>query len=366
MRRAFLFNPENDIALARNVAAFTPPPAAVALRRAGELLSMWLCREGDGVICDGVNTRWFDRITSDFGLPARPWDHGTADTEPMPWGWSAAVRRSLAQRGFPAESMPDDRQLADIRELSHRRTAATVARVLAEKLPFEVWPAAVEVSDPAQLTTLLRQGPCVVKAPWSSSGRGISFTTPDRADSAAVRAAGVIRKQGSVMVERAADRICDFAMLWDYGPDGCDFAGYSLFETDGCGDYRANTVAPQPVLESRIAALAGADRLQAIRVALPDALRSAIGDRYAGPLGIDMLIAADGTVDPVVEINFRYTMGFIALALEPYTASEARFTAARGDITATCAYTAADGRLISGCLPLSQPGCAFTFTLEIL
>lgn len=366
MRRAFLFNPENDIALARDVEAFTPPPAAVALRRAGELLPMWLCGPGDCVVCDGVNARWFEKITADFGLSALPWDHRTADTEPVPWGWSAAARRSLLQRGFPLHAMPDDRQLADMRELSHRRTAAAVARALAADLPFDVWPAAVEVCDPDQLPALLLQAPCVIKAPWSSSGRGISFCTPDKADTAAARAAGLIRTQGSVMIERAANRAADFAMLWNYSPAGCEFAGYSLFETGTRGDYQSNTVAPQSVLQSRIAALSGAEKLEAIRKAMPAALRRVIGDRYCGPLGVDMLVDTDGMIDPVVEINFRYTMGFIALALAPYTASEARFTAERGDTTASCIYTADDGRLTSGRLALSQPGCAFTFTLEML
>lgn len=364
MRRAFLFNPENDIALARNVAAFTPPPAAIALRRAGELLPMWLCQGGDCVVCDGVNARWFEKLTSDFGLAARPWDHDSTDTAPTPWGWSAATRRTLAMHGFPASALPDDEQLATLRELSHRRTAAAVARALAAKLPFAIWPAAEEYTDAERLAAALRQGPCVVKSPWSSSGRGITFTTPDRADAMATRAAGIIRTQGSVMVEKASTRRCDFAMLWHYDLGDCRWAGFSLFETGDRGDYRANIVAPQAVLESRIATYADLEQLRTIRSALPEALRSVLADRYSGPVGVDMLIDADGTIDPVVEINLRYTMGFIALALEPHTSVEARFVVERGDTTASCKYTTTDGRLTDGRVALSQPGCDFTFVME--
>lgn len=364
MRRAFLFNPENDLALARNVAAFTPPPAAIALRRAGELLPMWLCNMGDCFICDGVNAGWFEKLIADFDIAARPWDHNSTDSIPTPWGWSAAVRRTFAQRGFPASALPDDSQLSTLRELSHRRTGAAVARALAASLPFEVWPAAEEYTDATRIANALRQCPCVVKSPWSSSGRGITFTTPDRAEAMATRAAGIIRTQGSVMVELAATRVCDFAMLWHYDRGACQWAGYSLFETDDRGDYHANIVAPQAELERRIADYTDTEQLRTIRTALPEALRSVLGEQYSGPVGVDMLIDANGTIDPVVEINLRYTMGFIALALQRHTATEARFIVERGDTTASCKYTTTNGRLTDGRVALSQPGCDFTFVLE--
>ena len=41
MAKLHIFNPENDLALAANVARYTPPPAAVSLRLSGALLPLW-------------------------------------------------------------------------------------------------------------------------------------------------------------------------------------------------------------------------------------------------------------------------------------------------------------------------------------
>lgn len=192
MHKAYLFNPDNDIALARNVAAFTPPPAAAALRRAGAALPLWLAGEGDKFICDGINDAWLGKMQSTFGLPGEPWPH-RPDFEPVPWGWSRATVRYLEQNGFTAAQLPCAAYIDTLRALSHRRTGAEVARRLAAMLPFEVWPPACEVCDMPTLERMLAGSDCVVKAPWSSSGRGITFSTPQTAARVAARSAGTIR-----------------------------------------------------------------------------------------------------------------------------------------------------------------------------
>ena len=39
---------------------------------------------------------------------------------------------------------------------------------------------------------------------------------------------------------------------------------------------------------------------------------------YEGPVGVDMLVTADGRIHPCVEINFRMTMGWLALHISPF------------------------------------------------
>ena len=60
------------------------------------------------------------------------------------------------------------------------------------------------------------------------------------------------------------------------------------------------------------------------RIALPEALLQRLIDyhrsqlsqlSYRGPVGIDMMRLAGGRVHPCVEINFRMTMGLLALLL---------------------------------------------------
>lgn len=364
MKRAWLFNPENDIALSRNVAVFTAPPAARALARAGRMLPMWIGRCGDVVINDGVNARWLATVAGNYGLEVAPWNHTAEGYEPTPWGWSAATRRFFSLNGFPDSVLPDDARLEAMRQLSHRRTAAAAARLLAGRVGFEIWPAAVEVTSDTELAALLAGGDMVVKAPWSSSGRGISFSTPSVATKVVARVAGTIKSQGSVMVERAADRVADFAMLFEAGDAGCRFCGLSLFKTMSTGEYVGNVVAPQEELRARIAA-AGVDmkRLDVVCRELETVLAEVIDGRYAGPVGVDMLLDRSGMLHPVVEINFRYTMGFVALALESFAGAPAVFSVRRGMVAD--APVVRDGRLVGGTQLLTPPDPDFSFVLEI-
>ena len=41
-----MYFPENDLALASGQAAYTPPPAALALHAAGEALPLWMASAG--------------------------------------------------------------------------------------------------------------------------------------------------------------------------------------------------------------------------------------------------------------------------------------------------------------------------------
>ena len=72
----------------------------------------------------------------------------------------------------------------------------------------------------------------VLKAPWSGSGKGLSWgrgvydTTLER------WSRGILRRQGSIMGEPFYEKVQDFAM--EFHSDGVSsvvFAGYSLFDT---------------------------------------------------------------------------------------------------------------------------------------
>lgn len=366
MPRLWWFNPENDIALGRDIDNFTPPAAAQILSRAGALLPLWLGNDGDSVDCGGVNAAWYGRLVDLYDIGVRPWDHNPAGMQPHPWGWSRACRRHFFNEGFSTDCLPNDETLRRYRALSHRRTAAAVHTILAEQLPFDIWPHAVEVSDAIALEATVGKGRAVIKAPWSSSGRGILFYDHAGRDSIMHQAAGIIKNQGSVMVELAARRVADFAMLFDYADGKARYRGLSLFETSSGGRYSGNRVDSQANLERLISLNCDYDYLNALRAALPAALSSVIGHDYTGPLGIDMLIDESGMIHPVVEINFRYTMGFVALALSRHVAYPAIFSLTRDHIDRSLTPVVIDSRLVEGCEILTPPGSEAAFTLQII
>lgn len=324
-----------------------------------------MCAPGDAVMCDGVDSRWLANMQAALGVCGEPWDHDPTGYSPAPWGWSQATRRTFELNGFTDTALPSYDALDRMRSLSHRRTGAAVARELQKMLDFEVWSPAIEVDDVENLRDMLAGGDFVVKAPWSSSGRGITFSTPATAEQATARLAGTIRSQGSVMVEPMAQRAIDFAMLFNYDRGACTPAGLSLFKTAPSGEYLGNVVDSQDAIADAIAGHCSAEHLNAIARALPAALASVIGKDYCGPIGVDMLADVDGVIDPVVEINFRYTMGFVALGLKRYVDDPATFTVQRGEIAANSRAIIYGGKLRGGTLPLTPPGGDFSFLLTV-
>lgn len=75
MTHLHYFFPENDLALARDIARYTAPPAAVRLRRAGSTLPFFYGNEGAMVLSEGVDARWLGRLRDTLDISCRPYDH---------------------------------------------------------------------------------------------------------------------------------------------------------------------------------------------------------------------------------------------------------------------------------------------------
>ena len=160
----------------------------------------------------------------------------------------------------------------------------------------------------------------VVKAPWSSSGRGVRFMEGDMNiyDNGWVR--HVIEKQGSVMVEPYYNKVKDFGM--EFVSDGkgiVSYVGLSLFQTSN-GAYTGNILASEDEKEHMISRYISVDLLKAIRQKICTLMGVLLKDRYAGAFGIDMMVVrrddGDGfLLHPCVEINLRRTMGHVAISL---------------------------------------------------
>lgn len=313
MRRLHLFYPANDLALADFSAGFTPPRAAMALEQCGSTLPMWYGAPGDMFISQGVNARWFDTVSAQFGLDVQPYDRRPHDDlAAAPWGWSPAVCRIYESVMFPASSLPDRKRLENLRALSHRRTAAEIASCVAQSHP-NILACAREVRTVEELEQITADMPrFVVKIPWSSSGRGVIDSASLPRATLLERCEGTIRRQGSVMVEPYYDRLADFALLLTVGADGkAVFTGYSLFEVNSGFAYAANIVASDSILAARIP---GSDCLGAIIAALTPLIEERSCGIFAGPLGIDMMAVKtdSGVRFAIAEINWRMTMGYVA------------------------------------------------------
>lgn len=324
MNRLFLFNPENDIALGMGLPRITPPRQAALLHRAGAMIPYWLGDIGDTVVvspadCPAANA-WaadMEMQTGVIGPRAVDKVRGDAGLVPEPWGWSFDAMAQLECAGIPVEAM--ERLVGDMerrRDLSHRRTAREFLSQWSERFAPLRFPVPVEALDSVTVERLVGEwGNVVVKSPWSSSGRGVFPLSAVTLQASLPRINGIIEKQGGVMVEPLLPKLQDFAMLFDYRGGEAVFAGYSLFFNTTATNYGGNYVGSDELVAGRLSRWISLEELTKVREATGQLLPSVLGQDYEGPLGVDMMVCgsdADAWIDPCVEINLRYTMGFVA------------------------------------------------------
>lgn len=301
--RVLLFNPENDLALASNDPNYTPPASARLL--ASDL--------------------------RDFP----DWWHIEQDII-LPWGWSPLAVRQLQQRGVPEALLPTAAQIADYRTKASRQTAV----LLLERLR-KAWPAPFRSqlltgestwceSEADVLCAIgLFGNTAMLKAPWSGSGRGlhpIRNLPLNEKDYTWIRR--TLRLQGGVEVEPLyTNKVCDFAMEFWAENGQVRYEGLSLFETTDGGVYAGNLVATETEKVSRLSRYLSPTLLDDVRSHLTQLLNEAeLPTWYRGPLGVDMMVVTSAnskhstqnsfSLHPLLEINLRMTMGWVALRLQ--------------------------------------------------
>ncbi|MBQ7141631.1 MAG: hypothetical protein IJR84_01015 [Bacteroidaceae bacterium] len=276
-----LFNCSNDMALAAHVRQYLPP-------------------------------KRIQQMEADLADLARVWD-GTKLAGP--WGWSLATKQRYRQMGVAEESLPSDEWLEEVRRLSSREFACEYVKELLEemkdeRLLGEEMAFCKDVSTVnCRLSTV--NSPLIFKSPWSSSGRGVFVGRWNDARTQA-RVQGFLSSQGGFVADGFyEDKVLDFAMEFFVHEDHTvEFLGYSVFQTGESGAYGYNYVESQAELQQRI------DVDEALLRQLVEYHQEHLSKTaYHGPVGIDMLKTADGSIHPCLEINLRMNMGILALLL---------------------------------------------------
>ena len=369
-----IFNPEHDIALAANLSNFTAPHAGRQLRNdLGFLPALW-AQEGDRVLVQHEESALkvyrrvchrlvklgikkiengelrmenYDMFKGGNGsgcgnhnsqlstLIATPHSDQRSENSQIsiaPWGWDRAIRRELERMGMTASLLPTAEQIEQIRQLSHRRTSAQLLPLL--QMEGTVGEA-FECTAVEEVTELMqRYGRLVLKAPWSSSGRGVRFCDAERLNGKGEMrnekwARNVIASQGSIMAEPYYNKVRDFGMEFEADAEGrIHYLGLSLFHTVN-GAYEGNILATESVKQEMISRYIPACLLDSIKQTIVERLTL---NGYVGPFGIDMMIVKPGEgnhnsqlsivncqlgLHPCVEINLRRTMGHVALSISP-------------------------------------------------
>ena len=326
-KRLLVFNCSHEMALAANVKQYFPPKNIQQMEGDLCLLPLWWAEEGDAVIVNEVEeaadfARKWRGVCPDVEFTT--WDEGYdslcertgRDYVPSPWGWNRAMAERFRRYGVPSEWLPTEAQLDDIRSFASREFVCGDAFVpLFGSGPRVVYRVPQFVRS---LDFVVPEGTSrlIFKSPWSSSGRGVFVADVPLADSALARLSGFLKTQGGFLVDRFYDKVLDFALEYELAADGqARFLGFSVFEAADGGRYGGNVLASQSELRGMVEASAELS-VEELTEGVGKCLEHALGGRYAGIVGVDMLVVDDGgkkMVHPCIEANLRMNMGVLAM-----------------------------------------------------
>ncbi|MDR1331282.1 MAG: hypothetical protein LBK07_04185 [Tannerella sp.] len=323
------FNPGHEAAIHSGSAHYTPTATVRKMMTDLALLPLWYSDAGDYV--------WVDNIVDAFGfistipheirpqacpisLAEMPELYANIiSLEAAPWGISPQSIHffETLRSHLPLLSIPQWNETLVC--LTSRCTAIDCLLELSSLtnvMPPQIFTNLNDIQKFMETCPL----PCIIKTPFSCSGKGLRWIYSRKWDEPTRRwISGALKKQQSVSIETALDKVCDFAMEFEADGDGhVIFKGLSVFNTSADGAYNGNVLAGKILLEKYLTDFVSAGDLDKVREVVRTVLEKRIGTTYKGLLGVDMLIYRQNAsfhIHPFIELNLRRTMGHISLQL---------------------------------------------------
>lgn len=389
MAKTYIFNPDSDLALANGDANYLPPRSARRMADDLSLLPAWYADEGDAVLIPSSDVIYYwsktlsnnilrseiKLVTNKESLPSQPLS---------PWGWNAALVKQMKVRGLGDEHLPSVEEMEALRALSSRRMAVEVLKALMQNLSDThrlIGEAAFCVTEEEIVQQVTSYPTTMLKAPWSSSGKGLRRGQGEYAPPLSGWCARTLAQQGAVVVEPLYRKVKDFAMEFYSAGDGAPlaFVGYSRFVTDANGSYEGNLLMADEEIERELSTYVSREDLHSVRAMLQELIGERIGADYRGYVGVDMMVCLvkrenqkwDMCLHPCVEINLRMNMGVVAhifyeryvakgcrgrFVVDYYPTPEALREAHRQRMEEAPLQLSPEGRICKGYLPLTPVG----------
>ncbi len=356
----WFFNPLCEAEIARGKPGFTPPDSLKDIEQDLSTVPMFLALESDVLfVAELPRAEWLKPLQDlgfsnpEFRLPARsgetPRENKIAGLEP--WGWSPETFerfRSAGDRLIPIESANGAWATTLLKKANFAETglASLYSKVWStgflrawltnhpeDQALFGIPDIVGETfTDWKQAKTRLSEAlaaseSLLAKAPLGTSGtqnkRVLKAEELDSTLGAWIE--NTIEAQGAIILEQWLDKTVDLSLQIAVGPQVTRQLGVRHFVNGSRLEYRGTHLdlklrsLPTDVLRFLNSSGAPLERWRVFADALGATLRS-LG--YQGPAGLDAMVwkAEDGgyRLKPLVELNPRWTMGRVAIALESY------------------------------------------------
>ncbi len=330
------FNPGHETAVNNASPYYTPPTNIAAMQEELSFLPAWYAYREDKVLVESKDEVYYSYLTEKFSTLAQPVSQNELklyrDANVSLWGVSPQAIRHFEELNKELEISLDIPEWSEeYKYLNSRLAARDCLSELINSIPLlsqAIIPQFYTNLDDINRAVNASAYQLLAKAPYSSSGRGLLWlptTGLTRTENQILH--GILKKQGSISIERVLDKQMDFAM--EFVADGkgnIAFAGYSLFYTNAKGGYEANYIGSQESIIEQLSEKISLDLLDSVKKKLIDIMSKKVATLYNGCIGVDMLIHLEDNeykLHPCVEINMRYNMGFLTCRLyENYIATQ--------------------------------------------
>ena len=388
----YFFNPTCELAVANGSVNYMAPAQLRIFENELSTLAWVLAGSEDVILVHKVPSQQFtDQLeTAGFMLPIfRMTESSLSDPSFLsavkgflnPWGWSPAAHKLLSplKPGCCPEFLnsPVSEWREIHLELYSRKSSLKILQRIVNDYPLEN---ILSSDDLPQICTCHEQvislqhkwGQVVVKAPWSSSGRGLQILRPNEYNQTNRQViTGYLKQQGFVIVEPWHNKVLDLSLqFFSFGNGKIEYRGLTTFSTDHSGRYIGNYLQELPPdISSEVKDFLN-ENLDKVEISLHHALASSkYSTDYYGWFGVDAIIfrSIDGNLKfhPCLEINCRFTMGAIALSLRTHLAEQSvgefRITNGKGghfaqfceEMTRKEPLITNKGKIVSGFLSLT-------------
>ncbi len=289
---------------------------------------------------------------------------------PAPWGQSPA-EACLYQRLLPGNSF---RWTHEMRLLYERKTSISFLKEFLMKNRTEIYPELaglpVIARSENELDLLLKKWKnIVIKAPLSSSGRGIRMAGPGKADTRLIRwIKSTLKQQDYFIVERRYEKKADLSFQFRIDETHkTHYLGTSFFMASPEGRYEGHYLNPKPGMPG----FYDMPEINDTGKKLGEELElSGIFNNYSGFAGIDAMIYEENNrkkIHPCIEINPRYNMGLLSMFAEKLIHPESKgcfmtyyhpaysYHKFAGEQTKLFPLIISDNRIFKGFLSLTDP-----------
>ncbi len=249
----------------------------------------------------------------------------------LPWGWSPAMHKQLSvlkpNCSNDFKRSPVYNWQPEYKNLYSKKFARGILKTLISDYPDKCFISQDKIpmvcTTQKEFEAAIKQWTRImVKAPWSSAGRGLQpIIKSFMHQKVWAKLLGIVKEQDYAIVEPYLDKVFDLAFIFELKKGKVIFCGTSNFITDKKGQYIGNSLNGLPKeVDKTVQDFVQTVPEKVIQPLIQIIESSDLALHYEGYFGVDTLIYKDKNgelkINPCLEINVRQNMGLLSLYLE--------------------------------------------------